>query len=316
MYFVIGIHHSYFDLSHKTLSNMFRLSELYTDIMKKSLPTECGITCEIVDPYTAKLNHLLTESVACFSYTLVISGNSLVSYNDKVTAFTKNDILIYTPGMMIKTLETSEDFLALCLMGDEAITYEIPYARNIIRACYFPFVIQSDNKLSLSDQEASWLANRMNEIRTYSNCPHHIYKDECLTSLYSLFILDLLNIESRFKINTDFNSHTIDIFLKFLRLLTENFARHHDIAFYADALAVTTIYLSRIVKRFSGQTVKNHIDRMLIMEATYLLTNTDNTISQIAESLHFANPSSFCKFFTKQRGVSPREYRSSGPINP
>ncbi|MDE6769140.1 MAG: AraC family transcriptional regulator [Muribaculaceae bacterium] len=283
--------------------------------MKKPLPTDCGITCEIVDPYIAKLNRLLTESISCFSYTLVLSGTALVSYNDKVTTLAKNDLLIYTPGMMIKTLEVSEDFSALCLMGDEATTYEIPYARNIIKASYSPCIIQSDNKLTLSDCEASWLANRMNEIIAYSNCENHIYRDECISSLYALFILDVLNIESRFKKNMDLNSHTIDLFLKFLRLLTENFARHHDIAFYADALAVTTIYLSRIVKRFSGQTIKNHVDRMLVMEASYLLTNTDKTISQIAESLNFANPSSFCKFFSKQRGVSPREYRSSGPVN-
>ncbi len=295
---------------------MYRLSDLYSKILKKTMPSARGITCEVVDSYIAKLNRLLTESVSCFSYSLVTSGTAVVSYDDRVTNLEKNDLLLYTPGMLVNTLEVSDDFSALCLMGDEATTYEIPYARNIIRASYFPYVINYSHKLSLSDFEASWLANRMNEIRVYANCQRHIYKDECLNSLYSLFILDLLNVESRFKKSTDFNSHTIDLFLKFLKLLTENYSRHHNIAFYADALAVTTIYLSRIVKRFSGQTVKTHVDRMLVMEASYLLTNTDQTVSQIAEALNFANPSSFCKFFTKQRGVSPREYRSSGPTLP
>lgn len=293
---------------------MYRLSEFYDKILKKSLPTECGISCEVVDPRIAKLNQLLTESISCFSYTLVLNGTASVRYDDKIANLAKNDILIYTPGMMIKTLETSDDFSALCLMGDEATTYEIPYARNVISASYYPAVMHSENKLSLTECEAHWLENRLKEINLYINSDH-IYKKECLYSLYSLFILDLLNAESRFRIDHEFNGHTIDLFLKFMKLITENFARHHDITFYADKLAVTTIYLSRIVKRFSGQTVKNHVDRLLIMEASYLLTTTDDPISIIAERLNFATPASFSKFFTKQKGISPREYRATGPLN-
>ncbi|MBD5357489.1 MAG: hypothetical protein HDR88_10865 [Bacteroides sp.] len=42
---------------------MFRLSDLYTTILKKGIPTQCGITCEVVEPYIPKLNHLLTETL-------------------------------------------------------------------------------------------------------------------------------------------------------------------------------------------------------------------------------------------------------------
>lgn len=292
---------------------MFKLTDLYTNIIKKPLPTDCGITCEILDAHMAKLNRLLTESVSCFSYTIILSGTQTVDYDDKQAQLAANDIFISTPGMRVYTQEVSDDYSALCLMGDEAVTYEIPYARNVIAASYFPSVTHSESKLTLTDCEARWLENRMKEIREYINS-RHIYKNECLYSLYSLFILDLLNAESRFKSGNEFNGHTADLFLKFMKLLTENYARHHDIAFYADALAVTTIYLSRIVKRFSGQTVKSHIDRLLVMEAAYLLTTTDEPVSSIAGTLNFANPASFCKFFVRHKGVSPRDYRAYGPF--
>lgn len=287
---------------------MFKLADLYDKIMKKPLLSECGITCETVDPYMAKLNRKLTESVSCFSYTLVLSGTAQVRYNDNLTQLSRNDILIYTPGMMIRTQEASEDFSALCLMGDEAVTYEIPYARNALKASYSPSNAHSINKFTLNDCEAQWLENRMKEIQTYIHGAH-IYKTECLYSLYSLFILDLLNIERRYRKESEVSGHTIDLFLKFMKLVTENFLQHHDISFYADTLAVTTIYLSRIVKRFSGQTVKNHVDRLLIMEASYLLRSTDEPIAIIAEHLNFANPATFCKFFTRNKGISPRQYR-------
>lgn len=301
----------YYKYSSGNTCIMFQLSEFYSNILGKPLPTECGITCEEIDPYMARLNRLLTESVACFSYTLVLSGSADVNYNGRLVTIEKNDILIYTPGMMIQTIETSADFSALCLIGDETTTFEIPYARNVISASYFPSVAYSENKLTLTDSEAKWLENRMKEIYTYINY-NHAYKNECLHSLYSLFILDLLNIETRFRKDPVINGHTLDIFLRFLKILNENFICHHDITFYADALAVSPIYLSRIIKRFSGQTVKNHIDRMLIMEASYLLYSTDTPISDIAEKLNFATSASFCKFFVRHKGVSPREYRKSG----
>lgn len=290
---------------------MYRLTEFYDKIMRKPLPTQCGIACENVDPQVAKLNRLLTESVSCFSYTLVLSGSATVNYDDKVMGIAPNDMLVYTPGMMIVTQEVTDDFSAMCLIGDEATTYEIPFARNVISASYFPAVAHSENKLALTDCEARWLGDRMREIQAYIE-GEHLYKKECLYSLYSLFILDLLNVEKRINKVTENTGPTIDLFLKFMQLVTENFAVHHDIAYYADALAVTPIYLSRIVKRFSGQTVKNHVDRLLAMEASFMLSSTDSPVSLIAEKLNFANPSSFCKFFIRSKGVSPKEYRAAG----
>ncbi len=119
---------------------MFKLSDLYTDIIHKPWPTDCGITCEILNGEMAKLNRQLTESVSCFSYTLILSGTQTVLYNDKQTFLTKNDIFIYTPGMMIRTMDVSDDYEAVCLMGDESTTYEIPYARNVMIVKQFVFI--------------------------------------------------------------------------------------------------------------------------------------------------------------------------------
>lgn len=290
---------------------MFRLSDLYSEIIKRPLPTDCGITCEILDPYMAKLNRLLTDSVSCFSYTLILRGTQTVIYDDKEAVLDRNDLFISTPGMRVYTKDISEDYSALCLMGDEAVTYEIPYARNVISASYFPALVHSENKLSLTECEVKWLEKRLNEIKAYIDSDHR-FKNECLYSLYSIFILDLMNVETRFDKVPELSGHTVDLFLKFMRLLTENFTIHHDISFYADSLAVTPVYLSRIVKRFSGQTIRNHVDRLLMMEAAYLLIYTDYPVARISESLHFANPASFSKFFLRQKGMSPRDYRASG----
>ncbi len=83
-----------------------------------------------------------------------------------------------------------------------------------------------------------------------------------------------------------------------------------DIAFYASALNISVVYLSRIVRQISGQTVIDYINQMLLVEASFLLRNTSLTINQIAGRLYFADTSSFSKFYSRLKGMSPRKYRA------
>lgn len=288
---------------------MYRLKDLYSEIIKKPLLSEIGIACERVDPDMAVLNRLLTDRCSMYSFNLVSTGWAKINYSGKEITIKKNDIFIFTPGATILTKEVSDDYACWCLMCDESTTYGIPFSRKIITASYYPSLTHDDCKLSLNDREYSVLAKRMEEIHQYLHSDH-CYKDDILQSLYSVFVLELLNIENSFQPLVEVNLHLIDIFLRFLKLLNENFINRHDLKFYSDSLSVTSIYLSRVVKRLSNLTIKNHINRLLSMEACYRLSNTDKPIAQIATELNFANPASFCKFFSRQKGISPREYRN------
>ena len=86
-------------------------------------------------------------------------------------------------------------------------------------------------------------------------------------------------------------------------------AEHHDIPFYASALHITPVYLSRVVRQATGRTVVDYINQMLLMEASFLLQTSGLSITQIADHLHFADTPSFSKFFSRLKGVSPKEYR-------
>lgn len=288
---------------------MYSLNDLYNKIIRKPLLSESGIACEKIDPDMAVLNRLMNDRCSMYSFNIVTSGWAKVIYRGKEITIKKNDIFIFTPGATIFTKEVSDDYLGWCLMCDESTTYGIPFARKIITASYFPSLAHDDCKLSLTYTDASILTRRMEEIHA---CLHsdHCYKDDILQSMYAIFILDLLNIENSFQPIKEVNLHSIDIFLRFLKLVNENFIAEHDLGFYADSLSVTSIYLSRIVKRLSNLTIKNHIDRLLAMEACFRLSSSDTSIAQIAEDLNFANPASFCKFFSRQKGMSPREYRN------
>lgn len=289
---------------------MIEIKDLYTRYIRRELPENQTIVCEYIDPAMAVLNRLLDDALSYFSYTLVMEGEAVVEHCGTRLALRPNDLMITTPGAKVYTLEVSDDYAALCLMADETTTYQITDTHHAALTAFSPLLIHAQNKLHLNHGEYLALRKWMNEIATHGDSQTEL-TSICLDSLYTLFVCELMNMENIQKPDMASTGRPSEIFMDFLKLLPANYKKHHDIQFYADRLAVTSIYLSRIVKRHSGQTVKDHIDRLLLSEASMLLQRTDKPIANIAEDLNFANPQSFSKFFTRYKGVSPRIYRNT-----
>ena len=54
----------------------------------------------------------------------------------------------------------------------------------------------------------------------------------------------------------------------------------------------------------------HHIDNMLLNESMWLLNTTTLSVAQIAERLHFADSTTFARFFRRMKGVTPSDYRN------
>ena len=98
---------------------------------------------------------------------------------------------------------------------------------------------------------------------------------------------------------------------RFTRLVNEHFASEHDAEFYAGELCVTTNYLNKIVKASLGTTTKLYIQARIMSEARKLLSYTSMSVSEIADVLHFNTSSYFIRFFTRQAGVTPLQFRNA-----
>ena len=64
-----------------------------------------------------------------------------------------------------------------------------------------------------------------------------------------------------------------------------------------------------VIREVSGQTVMQWIHRHIIQQAKLQLKYSDLPVWQIAESLNFPNPSFFSKFFKRETGMTPNEFR-------
>lgn len=104
-------------------------------------------------------------------------------------------------------------------------------------------------------------------------------------------------------------SHQEELFRRFISLVNEYSMSERNVGFYADKLCLTPRYLNTVIRQVSCRTVMEWINQAVILEAQVLLKHSDLLVYQIADKLHFPNPSFFCKFFKKKTGITPQEYQ-------
>ena len=92
-------------------------------------------------------------------------------------------------------------------------------------------------------------------------------------------------------------------------LVDENFRTERQLDFYAEKLGMTVDRLNDHVKRSTGVTAGHLIRQRVLTEAKRQLVFTTQPIHDIAEELAFADPSHFARFFRKQTGTTPHEFR-------
>lgn len=102
-----------------------------------------------------------------------------------------------------------------------------------------------------------------------------------------------------------------EIYNKFLSLVVEHYKEHHDVAFYADRLAITPRYLAQITKIVADKTPKQLIDSHLLLQTKNLLLNTSLGIQEISDKLGFSSPILFTRFVKHYEGVAPRYLRGN-----
>ena len=248
------------------------------------------------------------DSLGFYSFNLIQKGSCVLHHNSKEIRLNEKYIYISSPGIPISLSKISLDYEGKSLLVDEKALFESPIARKILQSAFIPLIYLADPVISLSEPYFEQAQINLQKIIQYLESPI-LFNYEALDFSFSLFLLDLFDyIESK-RIIKHSSINAEKIFIQFIDLLSKNYIEQHQIGFYAKNLNVTTTYLSRIVKKLTNRTVKEYICRMLLMEAVWILKTTNLSIGETAEKLNFANQSSFCKFFKRMKGMSPKDFR-------
>jgi AraC family transcriptional activator of pobA len=101
-----------------------------------------------------------------------------------------------------------------------------------------------------------------------------------------------------------------DLIREFNYLVEGHFKTKHSVAEYADLLHKSPKTLSNIFSKAGFKTPLQYIHNRKMLEARRLLQHSEQSIKEIAVEIGFEDIQTFSRFFKKNEGVSPSEYRN------
>ncbi|RDJ19819.1 AraC family transcriptional regulator [Bosea caraganae] len=98
-------------------------------------------------------------------------------------------------------------------------------------------------------------------------------------------------------------------FNRFRQAVEKDFRKLHKIGEYARILGYSEKTLTRSILSSAGVSPKSFLSQRIVLEAKRLLIHTTQTVSAIAHQIGFDEPSNFIKFFKRETGCAPTEFR-------
>lgn len=101
----------------------------------------------------------------------------------------------------------------------------------------------------------------------------------------------------------------IDIIREYNFHVEQNFKSKHTVSEYAELMFKSPKTLSNIFKKLGTKTPLQFIQDRKMLEARRLLSYTDMSVSEVGFEIGFIDVQSFSRFFKKQEGLSPVDFR-------
>lgn len=249
----------------------------------------------------------------CRMFLLVEAGRVKVRVGSEAVEVRENmlvDMLVWEP---ISFVDVSEGTRGWCLFPNYVFTNES--LNGLKPADSESFKDRHELPLlELAVEETARLAVHLELLRgALADLEHH-YRLELCQTYFRGFMLEAGNMVLKKRKEHDepegVETRQDMILRSFLKLVWRYYKSEHNVDFYAGRLCISSKHLSRVVKARLGKTPYAVIRDELLEQASEQLKTTKKSVDEISSDLHFAEVSSFCKFFKKHKGVSPGAYRS------
>lgn len=187
-------------------------------------------------------------------------------------------------------------------------------AQKIQQYTFFSYEVSE--ALHMQDSERETIVECLKHIREELSEP----QDEYSRTILVAYIEVLLNYCMRFygRQFATRKAESKDILARFERMLNDYFDKGNQLRHglpnvqeCADRLALSPNYFSDLIKRETGETPHDHIQRFIVERAKKALTDGRKTVSEVAYDLGFNYTHHLSRLFKKATGMSPIEYLSA-----
>jgi AraC family transcriptional regulator, transcriptional activator of pobA len=193
------------------------------------------------------------------------------------------------------------------------INFSVPFFQSfLLKPDYleqFPFFngVIDDSVIDLPEAVRPKVLEIFEQLIAEGETGQRLGLDMVKTLLMQLFItIGRLSFE---QISGNVTSFNYTLLKNFQKLIEKNCTTLRLPKEYAELLFITPNHLNALCKEVLGIPAGEVIRNRIVLEAKRLLVNLKLSISEIAYTLNFEDNSYFTKFFKKQAGLTPEEFR-------
>lgn len=176
------------------------------------------------------------------------------------------------------------------------------------------FAYEANEALHLSEEERVIVLDCLRKIEL--ELEHAIDKHTrglIATNIELLLDYCMRFYERQFVTRENLNLDTLARFEHLLDDYLSSGAAAHEglpsVRYFADKICLSPNYFGDLVKRQTGKSAQEFIQLRMIDAAKEGLLDPQKTITQVAYSLGFQYPQHFVRFFKRQAGLTPGQYR-------
>ena len=244
---------------------------------------------------------------------LCTGGTAVIDLFSMRRQISKNDLVTILPFQLGSIHKVSDDFSMIFFKVDKVMFMDIMSSLGRITPDFF-FHMRKIFHVPISVNEAKRFLGFCRAIDFRTNNDDPAFRRETILHLLRIYYWDFyvhFQKKTRKRNTPLLNSNKESIAMKFAMLVFENRETHREVAYYADQLCISPLYLTKIIQEVNGRSARDMIADYTIIGIKTLLRNADITIKDVVRHSGFSSQSSFSRFFRKHTGMSPSEYRRS-----
>lgn len=247
--------------------------------------------------------HKNEETVAC----VCIKGEIRWQINLTVVCAKAPRLLILLPDQILQFESYSEDFEGIFIVMSKQFIEKI----NLSEGFSVFMSIRNTPYIPLNEGSLNGILDYCRMVRSTLRHTEEEFNRKAIVNHLTIAFFYGLGYYLHKLTGNEKKTRSEIIVEDFLELVQKHYKQERSLEFYANKLCFTSKYLSVVVKNSSGKSARQWIDDYVILEAKTLLNSTDRTVQQISDELNFPSQSFFGKFFKREVGLSPKQYREN-----
>jgi AraC-like DNA-binding protein len=196
---------------------------------------------------------------------------------------------------------------ATLLLFNSRFLPEVPGLEPLVDNPFAPVCWQPTGE----DQDA--ILTEVTQIATdcarYANA-HDLVAVELLRHQLAVLLMRVIAVERQAAVSTPGG----EVMVAFRKEIETSYATSRRVEDYAERLGCSVRTLTRACLAVTGRSAKQVIDDRVTLEAKRLLAYSDLPVATVGHQLGFTEPTNFGRFFARETGLTPGEFRLSETI--